>query len=55
VDADGGARTPFAGLAGYRVASVEQPLPPGSPETLARLRAESPIPLVLDESVVTPA
>jgi L-Ala-D/L-Glu epimerase / N-acetyl-D-glutamate racemase len=60
VDANGAwtptaAREALAGLAGYRVASVEQPLPPGSPETLARLRAESPIPLVLDESVVTPA
>ncbi len=60
VDANGAwtpaaARAALTGLARCRVASVEQPLPPGSPEALARLRAESPIPLVLDESVVTPA
>jgi muconate cycloisomerase len=60
VDANGvwtpeGARAVIAGLARCRVASVEQPLPPGCPDELARLRAESPIPLVLDESVVTPA
>jgi L-Ala-D/L-Glu epimerase / N-acetyl-D-glutamate racemase len=42
-------------LARCGVASVEQPIPPGSPETLARLRAESPLPLVADESVVTAA
>jgi muconate cycloisomerase len=60
VDANGGwtagaARAALDQLAGCGVASVEQPLPPGSPEILAELRAESPIPLVLDESVATPA
>jgi muconate cycloisomerase len=60
VDANG-AWTPAEALAAMarlvpsRVASVEQPIPPGSPETLARVRAESPLPLVADESVVTPA
>jgi len=42
-------------LARYGVTSVEQPIPPGTPETLARLRSESALPLVADESVVTPA
>src|SRR5262249_60543963 len=42
-------------LARYGVASVEQPIPPGAPETLARLRSKSALPLVADESVVTPA
>jgi muconate cycloisomerase len=60
VDANGAwtpaaARAALAGLARCRVASVEQPLPPGCPDALAQLRKESPIPLVLDESVVTPA
>ena len=60
VDANG-AWTPtealaaMARLAPCGVASVEQPIPPGSPEAFARLRAESPLPLVADESVVTPA
>ena len=60
IDANGAwtpaaARAALAGLARCRVASVEQPLPPGCPDALAQLRKESPIPLVLDESVVTPA
>ena len=42
-------------LARYGVASVEQPISPGAPEILARLRSESALPLVADESVVTPA
>jgi muconate cycloisomerase len=42
-------------LARYGIASVEQPIPPGAPEILARLRSESALPLVADESVVTPA
>lgn len=60
VDANG-AWTPAEALAAMArlvpcgVATVEQPIPPGSPETLARVRAESPLPLVADESVVTPA
>lgn len=49
------ARAAVTRLAGCGVASVEQPIPPGSPEVLARLRAECPLPLVADESVVTPA
>ena len=40
-------------LARHGVASVEQPISPGPPETWARLRAESALPLVADESVVT--
>jgi muconate cycloisomerase len=60
VDANGAwtpeaARSALARLAECGIASVEQPLPPGPPEILARLRAESPIPVVADESVVTPA
>ena len=56
-----GAWTPAEGLAamtrlaGCGVVSVEQPIPPGSPETLARLRRACPLPLVADESAVTPA
>jgi len=42
-------------LARYGIASVEQPIPPGAPETLASLRSRSALPLVADESVVTPA
>ena len=42
-------------LARYGVSSIEQPISPGPPETWARLRAESALPLVADESVVTPA
>jgi L-Ala-D/L-Glu epimerase / N-acetyl-D-glutamate racemase len=59
VDANG-AWTPAAALAAMvelapcGVVAVEQPLPPGPPEVLAHLRAESPLPLIADESVVTP-
>lgn len=49
------ARAAVTRLARCGVASVEQPIPPGSPGILARLRAECPLPLVADESVVTPA
>jgi L-alanine-DL-glutamate epimerase-like enolase superfamily enzyme len=58
VDANG-AWTPVQALAAMRrlaecgVATVEQPIPPGAPSELARLRGESPLPLVADESVVT--
>jgi L-alanine-DL-glutamate epimerase-like enolase superfamily enzyme len=58
VDANG-AWTPVQALAAMHrlaacgVATVEQPIPPGAPSALARLRAESPLPLVADESVVT--
>jgi muconate cycloisomerase len=60
VDANG-AWTPAAApaamarLASLGVVAVEQPIPPGSPAVLARVRAESPLPLVADESVVTRA
>ena len=56
-----GAWTPAEALAAVTrlarcgVASVEQPIPPGAPETLGRLRAACPLPLVADESLVTPA
>ncbi len=49
------ARAAVIRLARCGVASVEQPIPPGSPWILARLRAECPLPLVADESLVTPA
>jgi muconate cycloisomerase len=42
-------------LARCGVQSVEQPIPPGSPGAWARLRAECPLALVADESVVTEA
>jgi L-Ala-D/L-Glu epimerase len=56
-----GAWTPTAappaieGLARCGVASVEQPMPRGSLEALARLRSVSALPLVADESAVTAA
>jgi muconate cycloisomerase len=49
------ARVRVTRLARCGVASVEQPIPPGSPWILARLRAECPLPLVADEAMVTPA
>lgn len=60
VDANGAwapaeALAAMARLAPCGVAAVEQPVPPGPPEILARIRAASPLPLVADESVVTPA
>ena len=47
------ARRALIQLAECGVASVEQPIPPGCLAALARLRAESPLPLVADESAVT--
>ena len=49
------ARAAVIRLARCGVASVEQPIPPGPPWILGRLRAECPLPLVADESLVTPA
>lgn len=40
-------------LAEFDVECAEQPIPPGSPAELARVRAESLIPLMVDESLVT--
>ncbi|NYI07906.1 mandelate racemase/muconate lactonizing enzyme family protein [Allostreptomyces psammosilenae] len=40
-------------LADLGVDAVEQPLPAGTPEELARLAASSPLPLIADEDVVT--
>ena len=60
VDANG-AWTPaealaaMARLAPCGVATVEQPIPPGDAAAFARVRADSPLPLVADESVVTAA
>ena len=58
VDANGAwtpaeALSAMARLAPCGVVTVEQPIPPGAPEILARVRAESPLPVVADESVVT--
>ncbi len=58
VDANGAwspaeARPALDALARCGVASVEQPIAPGCPETMARVRVDSPLPLVADESAVT--
>ena len=42
-------------VAPFDIAVVEQPLPRGPVTDLARLRRASPIPLMADESLVTPA
>jgi muconate cycloisomerase len=39
----------------FDIAAVEQPLPRGEVAELARLRAVTPVPIVVDESLVTPA
>jgi muconate cycloisomerase len=41
-------------LVQFDLVSVEQPVPRCDPSELARLRAASPIPLMADESIVTP-
>lgn len=45
------ARARLAGLASLLLEYVEQPIPPGDPAALARLRAASPVPIAADESV----
>jgi len=40
-------------LAELQIDSVEQPIPRCKPETLAELKAKSPIPIMVDESLVT--
>lgn len=45
------ARERLAALAALDLEYVEQPMPPGDPGALARLRAVSPVPIALDESV----
>jgi len=42
-------------LARYGVLAVEQPLPKGAEEALADLRARTPVPIMLDESLLTVA
>jgi L-alanine-DL-glutamate epimerase-like enolase superfamily enzyme len=42
-------------LAPLQIAGVEQPLPRGPVDDLARLRGAIPVPIVVDESLVTPA
>ena len=42
-------------VAPLRIAAVEQPLPRGPVEDLARLRQATPVPIMADESLVTPA
>lgn len=41
------------GFAGLNIASVEQPLPRGSVDAYRQLKARSPIPVMVDESLVT--
>lgn len=41
-------------FAAFGIEYVEQPLPPGNPAALARLRRRSPIPIAADEDAVTP-
>lgn len=58
VDANGGwslseARKALRPLEEMRVSAIEQPLPPESLQELARLRAHSSIPILLDESIWT--
>lgn len=40
-------------LAQFNLDSVEQPIPRSDPEVLAKVRAKSPIPIMVDESLVT--
>ncbi len=42
-----------AQAAPYGIAAFEQPIPRGDPETLAALRAASPVPIMADESLVS--
>jgi muconate cycloisomerase len=59
LDANGAFASPEDALAllralePHRIDSVEQPLPHGPPDELARLRRASPIPVMVDESLVT--
>lgn len=58
VDANGGlsagdALATLKALADLRIDSAEQPIPRGEPADLAALRAVSPIPIMVDESLVT--
>ncbi len=39
-------------LADYEIHSIEQPIPAGNPEQMARLCNESPIPVALDEELI---
>lgn len=39
--------------AGVRIESIEQPIPPGDPDGLRRVRREACVPVMLDESLVT--
>ena len=40
-------------FAALGVVAVEQPIPPGTPEALARLARDSPVPVIADEDAVT--
>ncbi|MFC9490490.1 enolase C-terminal domain-like protein, partial [Streptomyces hydrogenans] len=42
-------------FAALGVTAVEQPVPPGRPDTLARVAAASPVPVIADEDAVTHA
>ncbi|WP_250291906.1 enolase C-terminal domain-like protein [Streptomyces atroolivaceus] len=50
---EGQARTLLPRFADLGIEAVEQPLPPGDPEALARLAARSPVPVIADEDAVT--
>ncbi|MCE2441005.1 MAG: dipeptide epimerase [Candidatus Latescibacteria bacterium] len=44
----------LAALAPYDIACAEQPIPRGDPAVLANVRSRSPIPIMADESLVSP-
>ncbi len=59
VDANGAwkseeAAAKIEALAKYDLEFVEQPLPPGNTEALRQLRGEAGVPIIADESVITP-
>lgn len=39
--------------AGIRIASIEQPVPPGDPDALRHIRSKTGVPVMIDESLVT--
>ena len=49
------ALTSIAAMRTYRISAVEEPLPPHDLESLARITAEAPESIIVDESLRTPA
>ena len=49
------ARKTLRALEAYDILFAEQPVPPGDPQALAKLREATTIPIMADESVFTPA